>query len=673
MFEEFQFGNYKLVKRLAASASSEVFLGIPGAGRMAGRLVVIKRLLPEMAKIDTFAELLSNEAKLGEVMNHPNVVKIFEYGSTGSELYLAMEYVDGLDLWRLMRRTRKSGRQMSQLQMLYITAEVLKALSYLHSLEDDSGSPLDIVHHDVSPSNVLVSRIGEVKLGDFGISFSQHKNLPDAERKVRFRGKVHYISPEQIKGQPADGRSDIFSLGVVMAEMVLGRKPFEGPTDLSIMINIKDGRSRLASSTADSLPRPLYAIMAKALANDPEERYQDAREMLGGIEDFAGADKLFDAGIRLGELVNLTIREVDKTPPPRPSPLFAVKVEDEKSVPQVGGEFPTIQPEQFSQEILEDSQKTPLNPIREHLVKKVDGQILGIMPLSTVIEYIIGDRITEDDLVSVGGKPFERVGSIPDLAKHLPSVTPTTKIHDLGAPDRRGIICSDESVARIFYAFFQMKETGLLILECASVRKEIFLEEGSPSYASSNLAGELLGEFLVKRGIINRMELDLALAMMDRFSGHLGETLIGLDILDSITLLNAITEQIKMRIFDIYTWDSGAYSFFKHAKYLREGFRLAVDPLELIRDGFLFAFSDDDAQIWFAEHKNKLLQLSEDVSVIDEWKIEVPHRSILATLEKPLPLFEIANAGPTLDEKGVMRLSKLICFGMEVGFIKEIK
>jgi serine/threonine protein kinase len=252
MFEEFQFGNYRLVKRLAASAASEVFLGIPATGPKTGRLVVIKRLLPEMAKIGIFAELLSNEARLGEIMDHPNVVKIFEYGSTGSELYLAMEFVDGLDLWRLIRRTRKSGRQLSQLQMLYVTAEVLKALAYLHGLSDKSGNPLDIVHHDVSPSNILISRIGEVKLGDFGISFSQHKNLPDAERKVRFRGKVHYISPEQIKGQAADWRSDIFSLGVVLAEMVLGKKPFEGPTDLSIMINIKDGRSR--ASPAPSTP-----------------------------------------------------------------------------------------------------------------------------------------------------------------------------------------------------------------------------------------------------------------------------------------------------------------------------------------------------------------------------------------------------------------------------------
>lgn len=675
MFEEFEFGNYKLLKKLAASASSEIFLGIPKAGPKAGRLVVIKKLLPEIARTDIFAELLKNEARLGKNMNHPNVVKIYECGTHGAELFLTMEYVDGLDLWRCMRRIKKTNMHVSRIQALYITAEVLKALQYLHNLRDESGNRIGVVHHDVSPSNILISRIGEVKIGDFGISFSKHKDLPDSERKIRFRGKVHYISPEQVKGQEADSRSDIFSVGVVLAELLIGKKPFEGPTDLSILINIKDGRSRLISDTADNLPKPVNSIMMHAIANHPDERFQTAGEMLSAIEQYAGVDKLFDAGIKLGELVNTLKRDVDKTPPPRPAPLFVPKqdaFQNEKSIPPVVNELPSGLYGGRGVEEVTGSEQTPMLAVKEYLVKKADGQLLGTMAMSVIIENIIADRLSEDDLISIGGKPFQPVGVISDFAKHLPSITPTTKIHDLGQPDRRGIIGEEESVSKVFLQFYRKKDTGLIIFECASVRKEIFVEEGSPSYASSNLAGELLGEFLVKKEFINRMELELALAMMDRFSGHLGDTLIGLDIMDSITLLNAITEQIKTRIYDLYTWDSGSFSFYTNAKYMKEGFKLAADPLELIRDGFLFSRVEDEINEWYEYNKTRLFHLTENVNVIDEWKIEVPHRTILSKLEKPHPLFEIVEGNTMLDDEGVYRLKKLFRLGIEIGFIKEI-
>lgn len=677
MFEEIKFGAFKLIKKLAASASSEIFLGLPLTGSMSGRPVVIKRLLPEIARTGIFTDLLSNEARLGGLINHPNVVKIFEYGNVEGELYLAMEYVDGLDLWRFLRRMKKSGKHLMEVQALYITAEVLKALQYLHNLRDEDGATIGIVHHDVSPSNILISRIGEIKLGDFGIAFAQHKELPDSERKIKFRGKVHYISPEQIKGQSADPRSDIFSVGVVMAELLTEKKPFEGPTDLSVLINIKDGRSKIFTDTLQSVPRPLMTILRKALANHPDERYQRAGEMLTAIEHHAGVDKLFDAGIRLGETINALIREGERTPAPKPAPMFAGQGgdgggESAFEVPEVG-DAASILPVQGILEAGEImSEPTPIHPVKEYLVKKADGQILGTLPMSAIIESIIADRIKEEDLVAMAGKAFQPVGMLPEFAKHLPSVTPTARIHNIGQPDRRGIIGSEETVARTFYRFYQKKDTGLMIFECASVRKEIYVEEGSPSYASSNLAGELLGEFLVKRGFINRMELELALAMMDRFSGHLGDTLIGLDILDSITLLNAITEQIKARIFDIYTWETGAFSFFKNAKYLKEGFRLAADPLELIRDGYVLACRDEEVEAWCEEHRTKLFHLTENVSVIDDWKIEVPYRGILGQLEKPLALFDAIAMGSTLDDKGLKRLKKLIRFGIELGFIKEV-
>jgi len=662
MFESFQFGKYKVMRRLASSALSEVFLAFMETNEEPGRLVALKRLLPDIARTETFSDLFRNEAKLGEIMNHPNVVKIIEHGNINNELYLAMEYIDGLDLWRLMRKTSKTEKKISEIESLYIVCEVLKALSYIHNLTDSMGNKLGIVHHDVSPSNILISRIGEVKLGDFGISFAQQKNLSAGERKMVLRGKVHYVSPEQIKGYEPDCRSDIFSLGVVLFELLFGKKPFEGPTDLSIMINIKDGRYRIEPAAKERLSPRLLKILTKALANDPEERYQDADSMISDIEEFAGSGKLFDAGMELASLISSILSEGIKTPMPIPSPLHFEKKPQEKS-PDTN----------FLQGLVEETEKTPLHQMEEHIVKKSSGEIMGVMPLSMLIEQIIADKITEEDFVSIGGKPFERIGSIPHLSKYLPSVTPTLKISELGAPDIKGIIFQDETVSKIFYLFYLKKETGLLIFENASVRKEIFIEDGCPSYASSNLASELLGEFLVRKGIITRIELELALAMMDKFGGHLGETLLGLEILDSITLLSAINDQIKFRIFDIFTWESGSYSFFRNAKYMKEGFKLVADPLELIRDGFLFAQSEENIKNWIEIHKNNIFRLSTDSNVIDDWKIEVPIRDILLKLEKPLALFKIIEESSASGENVLNKTMKLIRLGCEIGFIEEIR
>lgn len=671
MFDEIIFGSYKLVKKIATSSTSEVFVAfsLKGEKEKTTKPVIVKKLLREISRTEIFSELIENEARLSKIMNHPNIVRFYESGRVGDELFIVMEYVDGLDLWRLLKRLKRKQEKLPHRCCLYIIREVLKALDYIHELRDETGINLEIVHHDVSPSNILISRTGDVKLGDFGISFSQQKDLPDSERKIKFRGKYHYVSPEQIKGHNADRRSDIFSVGVILTEILMGRRAFEGPTDLSVLINIKDGRSQTLKQAKKQLPALLYSIIANSVANHPEDRYQSAKEMLLDIEKFVGDEaKFLDAGIQLGRLVNSLLKQFERTPPPRS--IRSIKPISRLSPDAI---HPTIRNgEAITTTELE---KTPIQPTREYLIKKPSGEIVGAMPLSRVIEKVISEEITEDDLISVGGGPFQVVAAIPEFARHLPSVTPTTKILDVGPPDKRGAIGIEESVTRIFLDFYRTKATGLCIFECGSIRKEIHLEEGNPCYASSNIAGELLGEYMVKKGIITRMELNFALAMMEKFSGHLGETLISLEIVDSITLLNTITQQIKERIYDIYTWEKGFYSFYKNAKYTKEGFKLAADPLELIKEGFLSALTDDKTESWCKEKKFKVFKLKESsqTDVIDEWKIEQPYRRIISRLEKPKPLFELLSLAETLPSQKINHLKKLLKFGIEVGFVEEVK
>ncbi|MBW2264498.1 MAG: serine/threonine protein kinase, partial [Deltaproteobacteria bacterium] len=519
MQEPIAFGGYKLVKRLAVSSMSEVFLAFPETKPADPRPVIIKRLLDDVAAVDAFVDLFHNEANLAAFMHHPNVVQFLEFGEVEGQLYLAMEYVEGMDLWRLTRRLKRAGEKLPPAQAIYIVIEILKALSYVHALAGETGERLNIVHHDVSPSNIMLGRNAEVKLGDFGIAYSE-QNLEKLGRK--FKGKVFYLSPEQVKGDRVDHRSDLYSAGVVLTELVLGKRPFTGPTDLSILINVRDRNSPVLDEALETLPPDLAEILGSALATDPDERFPDANLFRSSLEEVLTPGDLETAARELPETIHLVTRSTDgveATIRPRRSSGY-----------NLYSALTTPLPVELVAGNADEESSTPVTPIRsvtDYEIKKVDGGIVGTMPLSTAIEGIVLGRIQEEDLVSVAGEEYRSVQSVPELSKHLPSVTPTTQRHDLGLPDRRGII-ADIPAGHVLLEMYRAGETGLVIFECAGVRKEVHIEEGVPRFVSSNMASELLGEFLVRIGSISRMELDMALAVLDRYEGHLGDTLLGL-------------------------------------------------------------------------------------------------------------------------------------------------
>jgi serine/threonine-protein kinase len=238
------------------------------------KTVVIKRILPHLAREETFIKKFLDEARIVVNLTHSNIVPVFDMGEEDGEYYLAMEYVPGRDLRGILQQLHESGEERLPPPMaLRIASETCKALGYAHRRTDDEGENLGIVHRDVSPSNVIVSKEGETKLIDFGVA--QAAGRLSKTMSGRIQGKCAYMSPEQAEGAEVDARTDIFSAGVVLYEMLTGQRPFEGDTDLETLRLVRECHFDDPSSVNPDLPPALDDTLAKALAERPEDRYDD--------------------------------------------------------------------------------------------------------------------------------------------------------------------------------------------------------------------------------------------------------------------------------------------------------------------------------------------------------------------------------------------------------------
>jgi hypothetical protein len=267
---------YELLERIGFGGMAEVFRGIAIAAEGFEKPVAIKRILPHLSEDSRFVELLMAEAKFLSQLRHRNIVQIYDVGlGDDGQYFLVMEYVDGLNLGRLYEILERRGKRLPADIALHIGAEVCDALDHAHRARGPDGKPLGLVHRDVSPSNVLLSRSGEVKLTDFGIA----KRMEDHTGHGGVRGKFAYISPEQASSKPVDGRSDVFSLGVVLYELVLGHRLYSHLADFEALRAVLEGRIKRPRSIDGSLPPELEEILLTALAHDADKRFKSAAEL----------------------------------------------------------------------------------------------------------------------------------------------------------------------------------------------------------------------------------------------------------------------------------------------------------------------------------------------------------------------------------------------------------
>jgi tetratricopeptide (TPR) repeat protein len=272
-------GRYRVIRRLGAGGMAEVFLAKSAGAEGIEKVLVVKRILPTFARSPKFLAMFVDEAKLAMRLNHPNIVQVYAFEQVKDEFLLAMEFVDGMDLGRLLSAARRRQLRIPYTLAALIVSEVSKGLDYAHNRKDESGAPMEIVHRDVSPQNVLVSHEGAVKIADFGIARAR---MITEETGV-IKGKFSYMSPEQARGMRVDRRSDVYSLGVLLAELVMGRTMYPGLQGMEVLEQVRDGKVTRPSQVDANVPKELDDIAMRAMAFDREERFQTCRSLAGAL------------------------------------------------------------------------------------------------------------------------------------------------------------------------------------------------------------------------------------------------------------------------------------------------------------------------------------------------------------------------------------------------------
>jgi serine/threonine-protein kinase len=279
------FGKYRLLAKLAQGGMAEIFLAVQKGPHGFEKVVVVKRILPELCAYPDFVQMFLDEARVAARLDHSNIVRIYDFGEVEGQYYLAMEYIPGEDLASVIQQCKRLKVQIPVEIVADVVIGAAEALHFAHEAQDGRGKSLQIVHRDVSPSNIILGYQGTVKLVDFGIARAESnitKTAPGGPRK----GKVQYLAPEQVKNQPVDRRADIFALGVVMHELLTGQRLFQRDNELA-MVNAIVGDDILPpSSWRPDVPPEIDGVALKALSRDVKQRYQNAVEIAADLSVF---------------------------------------------------------------------------------------------------------------------------------------------------------------------------------------------------------------------------------------------------------------------------------------------------------------------------------------------------------------------------------------------------
>lgn len=589
MSAPYRFGPFYLDARIAVGGTAEVYLARPAQPipNLPDRLVV-KRLLPHFASDAEGRTMFDREARLHAAVHHENVVTVYHAGKDDrGEPYLAMEYIDGVDGYRLLRRLRQEGEYLPIGVAVYVAREVLRALESVHAAQDPtSGGSLGIVHRDVSPSNIYLSKNGTVKLGDFGIARSTTRPTLRSDQGHVLKGKFAYLAPEQVAGEPSDHRADLFSLAAVLAEMLLNRPLFPGGGQLAILLAIRDCKIDALHEIKPRLPPGLFEVMQKALARNPKDRYESATAFAAALAPFEADPRLASREIAARVRWVQAASSTDNLVAQRDHAAIRAAQARKASQPAMAAAEPasptTTPPEEpaAAAEAPREEDRPPdpdvktseFEPLPSRVVKK-DGTQLGPWSFARLMEALATGQIDREDQVDFVGRGFQRAEDIEEFARFFPSSTATTgQLDGPGTPDFHEEI-GPQTILQALMMVLAQNETGVLFAERnetgmpgsapLSARKELYFVQGKLHHVASSNAHELLGEYLVRRGKLARDELDLALAVLPRYGGRMGDTLISMGLCSAVDIFRAIREQGRDRVADLFLWRGGTLTFYR--------------------------------------------------------------------------------------------------------------
>jgi hypothetical protein len=510
-------GRYQIIDRLAVGGMAELFKATLTGDHGFEKLVAIKKILPHLATDKSFVEMFIDEARITAQLDHRHIVQVFELGTDADTPYIAMQYVDGLDVLALLRECARAQIRLPADLAALIARDVLDALDYAHNALDTSGRALGIIHRDISPGNVLLSWRGDVKLTDFGIARA-------AERRHKteagtLKGKYGYMSPEQVSGAEVDPRSDIFSVGILLAEMVMARRLFTSTNDLDILLMVRDARLDRLHKYAAEFPHELRGLVMKALHRRPEERWQSAAQFRDALDEWIRRTTRASSrtlATLLGQVINAPTADLEGEGVVAP---------------------PTDDAGALSGPLTRMSQVAADAEAAQARAAFISGEI-PVIPAAAI--------------AASGARRWSQAGD-DDVAPEdvdIPS-----------GPREVGEI-AQQPVLRVAYQLAKAKGTGMLALEGrAGVFKEAYFVDGQPQFVSSNVESERLGNYLIQHGALTPQALARATAVVHHFGGRLADTLVGLDILDPLEAYRLLAKQVAAKLMETFSWPKGRYTW----------------------------------------------------------------------------------------------------------------
>ncbi len=317
---------YEVLRYLASGGMAEIYLARSRGLAGFEKVVVLKRILPKIAEDPDVVGMFLDEARLAATLHHPNLVQVYDIGKDKGSYFFTMEYIHGEDLHTSAQRAAKKKRGFSLQNALFVATQVAAGLHHAHDKKGADGQPLGTVHRDVSPSNIMITYDGAVKIVDFGVAKAVARQTKTKSGAIK--GKVTYMSPEQARGDDIDRRSDVFALGILLFELTTGTRLFKKDHDYAVLSRLLTQDAPLPSSRREDYPPELEKIVLKALSRDPDERYETAQELQLALEEFAGENKLALSSVPLGKFMRDVVGEKpdptevalsgDADPPSRP-------------------------------------------------------------------------------------------------------------------------------------------------------------------------------------------------------------------------------------------------------------------------------------------------------------------------------------------------------------------
>jgi tRNA A-37 threonylcarbamoyl transferase component Bud32 len=545
-------GDYRLVEYLGRGGMADVYAALGTAPDGTKTRFAVKRFMRKLAGDQRLLRLFFHEAHLATTLSHENLVRGVDFGVEDGAPFLVMELVEGVPCDAVQRWS--ASQKLPIALAISIVRRVLRALDYVHHACDPRGRPLGIVHHDVSPDNILLGRRGEVKLSDFGVATSAH--AADVT-SMRLRGKLGYMAPEQVAGLATDARSDLFSAGVLLAELLLGRRLFQRNSELEVLTAAYDCD---LTEALDELPpeprRALEDVLQRALARDPTERFPSARAFSDALT--ASADRLgarADAGdlalwlLERGLVGTASgVRRVDAEP-------ALVRGDVAQKISAARLEVMTA---------AEEPERPRLRSVpagNERLrISSGDGRRHPDLSVSELLERIATGRAARGLEVSSGGKP-----AIPIHAHPLFSFTGRAAAlrFDDGSENRAewSVPLDRSRLPSILFSLASARATGLLTLRAGARHKRVYYSSGLPIFIASSEPRELFGRVAVARGLLDESRLDSVAAWAARQGRRLGDAMVTLGLAPAGLVLRALVAQFEERFTEIGSWVEGTVAF----------------------------------------------------------------------------------------------------------------